>query len=156
MTTLGLFIDPMVNVRNRSFPAAYSDHFAAWSFHAEVGASLPAGWAIVQDLWGASGGLTGAWQYSELQNSTTTNARTWTCVCNRFWVYGGTGSGLGHLGFSLDGAAAVDVNQDDGNPRAYQGLLYDSGPLTLASHTLAIARISGLAAFDRVRVGRSR
>lgn len=146
----------MVNVRNRSFPSAYDDHFAAWTFHAEVGAALPAGWAIVQDLWGPTGGLTGAWQYSELQNSTTTNARTWTCICNRFLVYGGMGLTLGHIGFSLDGAAAVDVNQDDGGTRRYQVLLYDSGVIALASHTLAIARISGLATFDRVRVGRSR
>jgi hypothetical protein len=153
----GIFLDAMANVRNRTFPSTYTDAYMAWTFHADVGASLPAGWAIVQDLAGTAGGLTGSDQYAVIRNTTTTDPRTWTTVTTRYRVYGTLGPGLGHIGFSLDGAGAVDVNQDDGGPTTrYSQLLYDSGPIANTSHTLAIARISGQAEFSKVRAGRSR
>jgi hypothetical protein len=153
--TRGIFLDAHKNVLFNTPPSSWFDAYTAWTFNAEVGGSLPAGWTMVQDLWGSAGGLTGAYQYTELQNSTTTNPRTWTVTTTRFLVYGGLGAGLGHLGFTLDVDPQVDVNQDDGGARRYGQLLYDSGVLPLGPHTLAIARISGLSVFDRVMVARA-
>lgn len=153
----GIFLDAKANVRNRAFPAVYTDAYMAWTFHADVAASLPAGWAIVQDLSGPSGGLTGSDQYAVIRNTTTTNPRTWTTKTTRYRVYGTLGPGLGHIGFSLDGGLQVDVNQDDGGGTTrYSQLLYDSGAIANATHTLAVARISGQSEFSKVRAGRSR
>lgn len=155
--TLGPSVDAVVNVWTGAFPATYTDYYMAWSFHADVGGSLPAGWAIVQGLPGTAGGLTGSREYAVIRNTTTTNARTWTTKTTRFRVWGTLGPGLGHISFIVDGGATVDVNQDDGGGTTrYNQLLFDSGALSNASHTLAVNRVSGQAEFCRVGAGRSR
>jgi hypothetical protein len=157
----GIFLDAKSNVRNAvrngGFPSTYTDTYMAWSFNAAVGASLPAGWALVQDLSGPSGGLTGSEQYAVIRNTTTTNARTWTVTTVGYQVYGTLGPGLGHIGVTLDGGVQIDINQDDGGGTTrYNQLLYDSGALSNASHTLAVARISGQAEYAKVRAEKNR
>lgn len=151
----GVTLDAIKNVCGRSKPSVYTDYYHAQSFSADVGGSFPAGWAIVQDL-SDGGGTSGAYQYAELQNSTTTNARTWTVRGTRVRVYGGLGAGLGTIRFVFDGGANVDVNQNDGGARRFNQLLFDSGVVSNASHTLAISRVSGLAAYDELPVDKSR
>lgn len=152
----GPYLDAAKNVRNKTFPSTPVDEYEAWSFHADVGASLPAGWAIVQNLTGPSGGTTGAREYSELQNSTTTNARTWTFKGTRAVALGGLGAGLGTTRFIVDGGANNDVNQDDGGARRYHQPIFDTGVLANGTHTLSVARVAGLSAFDAVRAARQR
>jgi hypothetical protein len=141
-----MFFDAIKNVRAGSFPSTYDDHYPADCLHANLSA-MPAGWAAVQDLWG-TGGVNGAFKYTELQNSTTTNARTMTVTGTRIRVYGGKRVGLGTIRFILDGGANNDVNQGSLVGSGYNQLLYDSGTISNASHALSVNRVSGTVAYD--------
>lgn len=151
----GPFLDALINVRNGTFPSTYTDCYHAASVHANLSA-LPAGWAEVASLTGPSGGTTGAYQYHALQNSTTTNARTMTVTGVRIRVYGGARVGLGTIRFVLDGGANNDVNQATPVGSGYNQLLFDSGTISNTSHTLSVARVSGLCEYDEWKVDISR
>lgn len=144
----GPYVDGFVCVLNESVPATYQDHYHARSLHADLSA-VPAGWALVQNLWDSvPGSATGALEYSELQNSTTTNARTLTFVGTRAQVYGGMRPGLGTMRFVVNGGANNDVNQGVLVGTGFNQLIFDTGVLALGTHTLSAARVSGTCGYD--------
>jgi hypothetical protein len=143
----GVYLDGLINVRRGTFPPIYNDHYHAESLHPNL-SSQPAGWTLVQDLWGASGGVTGAYKHAEMQNSTTTNARTMTVKCTRLKVYGAMRAGLGTIRFIFDGGSNVDVNQGTLVGTGYNQLLFDSGEVSNVTHTLSVARVSGTVGYD--------
>ncbi len=151
----GMYLAALKHVRTGSFPSTYNDYYHSQTKHADFNAT-PAGWAVVESLYGASGGTSGAYMGREMQNSTTTNKRTMTVTGVRMRVYGGMRVGLGTIRFILDGGANNDVNQGVLVGTGYNQLLYDSGTISNASHTLSVERVSGTVAHDEWVVGKSR
>lgn len=154
--SLGNYLDARHNVLNYRYPTTFDDHVHFATAGSWMVRSTPANWTLVQSLTGASGGNTGAWEYSE--NSNTTAADTWTYTSpypvTRLVLLGRLFPGGGTFNCHHDAVANVLVNQANG-VTLYQQVLYDSGVLAPGIHSLTGTIVTGCSGAE-IAVSRAR
>ena len=142
--TMGPMLDAFKNVTTGVFPSTFDDHYHAASAHSAIVRTGGVNWTIQQDLPGASGGTTGAFQYSENRNSTVGNTWVWTSPNNvtRIKLYGGNGAAYGTFNCHVDSNADTLVTQTAG-AETRNVLLFDSSALTAGVHSLTCTVVTG-------------
>ena len=140
----GVIFDAIKNVMTGAFPSTYSDRYHCASIHTAI-AKTGAGWAAVAGVCGPSGGTTGAWKYAEMQSTTVNNTFVWTAPYSvtRIRLYGRTFPTGGTFNCKHDAVANTLVSQLDAGGTTYGVLLYDSGVLAAAVHSLTVTVVTG-------------